>query len=55
MLETCQACGGPARIIACIEEPVVIKKIRDHPKNKAEPNETTALPESRAPPSGLLD
>lgn len=52
---TCQACGGPVRIVACIEDPVVIKKILDHLKTKAEPNGTTALLESRAPPAGLLD
>jgi hypothetical protein len=26
-IETCPACGGALRIIACIEDPVVIKKI----------------------------
>jgi hypothetical protein len=26
-IETCPACGGAMRIIACIEDPVVIKKI----------------------------
>jgi hypothetical protein len=26
-IETCQACGGAVRIIACIEDPVVIEKI----------------------------
>lgn len=54
-IETCRECGGTVKVIACIEDPVVVKKILDHLKNKAELNETTALPESRAPPSGLLD
>lgn len=26
-LETCPACGGTVKVIACIEDPVVIKRI----------------------------
>ena len=33
-IETCPACGGQVRIIVCIEDPVVIRKIRDHLKEK---------------------
>jgi hypothetical protein len=29
-IETCRACGGTLRIIACIENPVVIAKILTH-------------------------
>lgn len=29
-IETCQACGGAVRIIACIEDPVVIEHILTH-------------------------
>jgi hypothetical protein len=29
-IETCPACGGALRIIACIEDPAVIKKILTH-------------------------
>ncbi len=29
-IETCQACGGAVKIIACIEDPVVIEKILTH-------------------------
>ena len=53
-IETYSACGGAVRIIACIEDQAVIKKILDHLKNKTEPNEITALPESRAPPGALF-
>ncbi len=53
-IETCSACGGEVRVIACIEDPVVIQKILDHLKNKAEPSETTQLPKSRAPPMALF-
>ncbi len=58
-IETCSACGGAMKVIAGIEDPVVIKPIRDHLKYKAEASESRALPESRAAPisrqSGLFD
>lgn len=41
-------------MIACIEDPVVIKKILDHLKQQAEAKEPSPLPESRAPPMGLF-
>jgi hypothetical protein len=53
-IEICQAHGGPLRVIACIEDPVVIQKILDHIKQKAGANESSPLPESRAPPLGLF-
>ena len=34
-IETCPACGGAMRIIACIEDPVVIEKILAHLDAKA--------------------
>jgi hypothetical protein len=43
------------RLIACIEDPVVIKKIVSHLACKAATKESSALPESRAPPAGLFD
>jgi len=52
-IETCSACGGAMKVIACIEDPVVIKQILDHLKHKAETSGTRALPESRAPPAEL--
>jgi hypothetical protein len=51
-IETCQACGGPVRIIACIEDPVVIKKILAHLDKQDTPPATGVLPEGRAPPVG---
>ena len=50
-IETCPACAGAVQVIACIEDPVVIKRILDHLKQKAEVNEPSPLPESRAPPT----
>jgi len=50
-IETCQTCGGAMKVIACIEDPTVIKKILEHLKQKDQANEPNALPESRAPPA----
>jgi hypothetical protein len=33
-IETCSACGGAMKVIACIEEPVVIKQILDYLKER---------------------
>ncbi len=69
-IETCPACGGAQRIFACIEDPVVIKKIPSlgpytvHPGttplthlDKQDPSvEVSPLPPCRAPPQdGLFD
>jgi len=48
-IETCQACGGAARVIACIEDPVVIQKILDH-LGATPTADTSPRPEPRAPP-----
>ena len=50
-VETCDQCGGAVKVIACIEDAVVIKKILDHLQKQAVP-EQRQLPESRAPPKG---
>jgi hypothetical protein len=55
-IETCPVCGGAARIIACIEDPVVIGKILAHLDAKGAEPEATWRPPSRAPPQqGLFD
>jgi hypothetical protein len=58
-IETCSECGGAMKVIACIEDPEVIKQILDHLEQKAETSESRVLPESRAPPvelpQGLFD
>ena len=51
-IETCPACGGAMEVIACIEDPVVIKQILDHLEHKVQASGPRALPESRAPPVG---
>jgi hypothetical protein len=50
-IETCSECGGDVRIIASIEDPVVIRKILAHLDKKVTPTGTGMLPETRAPPS----
>ena len=52
-VEICDQCGGTVKVIACIEEPVVIRKILDH-LDKAAPTEQGRRPQSRAPPQDSL-
>jgi hypothetical protein len=43
-VETWTACGGAMRIVACIEDPVVIKAILVHLAGKARPVRAPRLP-----------
>jgi hypothetical protein len=54
-IETCQACCRLVRIVACIGDPVVIKKILDHLDQQGTPPATVVLPERRAPPVGRFN
>ena len=55
-IETCKTCGGQVKIIACIEDPIVILKILDHLDTLAPTTDHNSLPEPRAPPQpGLFD
>ena len=53
-IEICSVCGGSMKVIACIEDPLVIKKILTHLRSKGLYLEAVGLPESRAPPQGDL-
>jgi hypothetical protein len=53
-IETCQSCGGAVRIIASIEDPVIIKKILAHLEQAAPGGEVVRLPGPRAPPDGWV-
>jgi hypothetical protein len=53
-IETCNSCGGAVKIIACIEDPVVIEKILTHLDNKAAGGAARRLPPCRAPPQASL-
>ena len=50
-VQTCAGCGGAMRIIACIEDPAVIKAILAHLADKARPVHAPRLPPGRAPPA----
>ena len=49
-IETCHQCGGVVKIIASIEDPVVITKILSHLNKKNDEIVKIFLPESRASP-----
>jgi hypothetical protein len=51
--EVCDQCGGTVKLIACIEDPTVIRKILDH-LDKAATSEQGRRPQSRAPPQDSL-
>ena len=56
-VETCSECGGDVRIIASIEDPVVIRTILAHLDEKGVFAADSLLPDCRAspgPPMGLL-
>jgi hypothetical protein len=53
-IETCRECGGAVRIIACIEDPTVIRKILTHLDKQAPSQRAGRLPQGRAPPAGLF-
>ena len=56
-VETCSECGGDVRIIASIEDPVVIRTILAHLDEKGAFAANSLLPDCRAspdPPMGLL-
>ena len=47
-IETCEKCQGPVRIIACVEDPAVIRQILDHLALKDTSAEQVTLPPGRA-------
>ncbi len=53
-IEACAGCGGTMRIIACIEDPAVIKAILAHLSGKARPVHAPRLPPGRAPPASAF-
>ena len=55
-IEVCNACGGPVKVIACIEDPVVVNKILRHLQQqelkvvRSSSAPLALLQHSRAPP-----
>ena len=53
-VEICTHCGGPAKVIACVEDQQIIDKILSHLKKKDRlPSPPDALPETRASPQTI--
>jgi len=53
-VETCQVCGAAAKVIACIEDPVVIRKILNHLQEKSSLDLGVRIHNPRAPPQASL-
>ena len=53
-IETCRDCGGEVRIISCIEDPAVIRKILALLNDNVSSVAPALLPECRAPPRAEL-
>ena len=53
-ITSCSECGSDVRIIASIEDPVVIGKILAYVERAAPDGEAVRLPGPRAPPDGWV-
>ena len=53
-IDTCRECGGAVKVIACIEDALVIKKILTHLRGQELCVDAAGLPRSRAPPQDDL-
>jgi hypothetical protein len=53
-IEIRRECGAAAKVIAYVEDPMMIRKILDHLKEKGECQEPFRLPESCGPPQTHL-
>jgi hypothetical protein len=53
-VKICRVYGGAVRVIACIEDPVVIRKILNHLQEKSSRDAGGLIPTSRAPPQRSL-
>ena len=48
-IETCEHCGGAVKVIACIDDPALVKRILDHLEQRSASGRTMTHP-ARAPP-----
>jgi hypothetical protein len=53
-VKTCRICGGAAKVIACIEDPAVIRKILNHLQEKSRQDSGVQHPDCCAPPQASL-
>ena len=51
---TCRVCGAAAKVIACIEDPAVIRKILNHLQEISPLDSGIRIPHPRAPPQASL-
>jgi len=55
-IESCRACGGAVRVMACIEDPMVIEKLLTHLDEQGASAEDSRRPPCWVSPhAGLLD
>jgi hypothetical protein len=48
-IQTCDQCAGAVKVIACIEDPVLVKRILDHVAQRSQSRNLRAH-RARAPP-----
>ena len=53
-IEVCDICGKKTQVIACIEDPAVIKIILAHVKKQTPATIKYVIPEGRSPPQSSL-
>jgi hypothetical protein len=53
-IEICKSGGGRVKIIACVEDPLIIRKVLTHIDSKAGCGAARRFPPCRAPPQGSL-
>ena len=53
-IETCREYGCAVKVIACIEDPWIIRNILTHLGNKGARRQIGLFPEGRSPPAGLF-
>ena len=53
-IEVCDICGKKVKVIACIEDPAVIKQILEHLKKQMPATIKYVIPEGRSPPQRSL-
>jgi len=54
-IETCDQCGGAVKVIACIEDPALVKRILDHLEQRPDSNATRTHPARAPPPAAQRD
>ncbi|MCP5345329.1 MAG: hypothetical protein R3F41_05055 [Gammaproteobacteria bacterium] len=53
-IETCEKCQGPVRIVACVEDPAMIRQILEYVRKREAIDSQAQLPPERAPPQLCL-